>query len=249
MTVNMATRSSVVPPNTDAFPHTHQDPCPAENRPIADGTYVLLTSAATRIGTVVKRATRSEFNHVSIALVKDGRCAIYSFARRRYSAAFHSGMVKEGADRLTATLSSHTGSLAMKQVVGIDDEAVRHRVESMYSQASTFHYNLFDAVMSAFGRTFTIPDAFTCITFTTCALGLDSPHVNTISELTRTLPLRTALIGTAHSLENEAGLVVEPGEAEFWERVGILRSTILSCTSIALLAAQAMNPQRSESRR
>ena len=71
-----------------------------ENITAAPALYIVLSQTHSRIGKLIRKATRSRFSHCSISLTAD-LTQMYSFARYRWHSPWRGGFVQETPNRLT----------------------------------------------------------------------------------------------------------------------------------------------------
>jgi hypothetical protein len=132
--------------------------------------YIILSRTTTGAGKLIRRFTRSYYNHVSMTLNED-LSDIVSFARFNIDTPMHAGYVAEPVERFL-----YAGGPVPIRVfrVEIPDEKSQ-RLKAFFLRAGDRElgllYNYFGALMTMFRIRCRIPGAYTCLSFATTVLG------------------------------------------------------------------------------
>jgi len=126
--------------------------------------YVVLSATPYRIGAMIRRFTREQYNHLSLSL-DEHLTPMYGFARRYYRTPLYGGFVKESLSRYCVG-----GKLSDIKVhrLPISEDQHRHLTElfaKMYSQKQRYLYNHLSAATACFHKRLFVKDAYTCVEF------------------------------------------------------------------------------------
>lgn len=137
--------------------------------------YVVFSSTPYKIGKLIRRVTREEFNHVSISLDKE-LSQMYSFSRRHYRLPFYGGFVHETLSRYHINGASANICLCAVPVTPRQHLALSGMLRDMHRKNKSYIYNHLSALGAVIHKPIRARDAYTCVEFCTKVLrdlGLD----------------------------------------------------------------------------
>lgn len=126
--------------------------------------YVVFSSTPYRIGKTIRKLTRQDYNHVSIALDPQ-REQMYSFARRYYHLPFWGGFVREYPSRFHIKGKPARFKVCKLPVTREQYAQMKNRLEDMYQNRERYLYNHLSVLASPFHRGIPLRDAYTCVEF------------------------------------------------------------------------------------
>lgn len=137
--------------------------------------YVVFSSTPYKIGKLIRRVTREEFNHVSISLDKE-LSQMYSFSRRHYRLPLYGGFVHETRSRYHINGASANICLCAVPVTPRQHLALSGMLRDMHRKNKSYIYNHLSALGAVIHKPIRARDAYTCVEFCTKVLrdlGLD----------------------------------------------------------------------------
>lgn len=143
--------------------------------------YVIVSRTDTNMGRLIRKATRYDFNHVSISFDPSLE-PMYSFARVHINEAFAGGFIEESLNRYCM---GNKKSLLRVYKISVSNEKysrVYNEVKNMYENKEQYVYDLLGAVIGH--RRIIERDSYrkyTCLSFATKMLSYLLPEIDTKS--------------------------------------------------------------------
>lgn len=154
--------------------------------------YVIVSRTDTSMGRLIRKATRYDFNHVSISF-NESLEPMYSFARVHINEAFAGGFIEESLNRYCM---GNKNSLLKVYKINVSSEKysrVYNEVKSMYENKEQYVYDLIGAVI---GHKKIIEKnsyrKYTCLSFSAKMLsyfmsGIDVENIKSIRDICNAL--------------------------------------------------------------
>ena len=193
--------------------------------------YIMLSRTGTGMGKIIRKFTRSEYNHVSLTL-DPALQSFASFARYTVDVALAGGYVKESAARFL-----YSGQPVPIRLYRITVSPSRYQqlqqLFSLAGQNTGLTYNSLGALLSTWRLRFHIPGSYTCLEF--AAAVLDQPFCS-LQELQAYLEPHLIYQGDLHELVTDSGDRSEP----YFARRGILWGTADTAVHFTRLAGRLL---------
>ena len=129
-----------------------------------DAIYIVFSATPSRMGRLIRFATRHEYNHVSLSFDRDIH-RMYSFARYYHSIPLYGGLIEESILRYGPAFGSARVKICRLPLDEPQFAHLRQELEEMWQDREAYIYNTFAAVASPLHRNPAIPKSYTCITF------------------------------------------------------------------------------------
>ncbi len=126
--------------------------------------YVVFSSTPNRMGRMIRRVTKEEYNHASIALDSD-LTRMYSFARRYYQTPLYGGFVRESLSRYHQNGQASRIRVCKLPVTPEQYHALEQLLTKMERDSAHYLYNHVSALGAVVHRRVHAKDACTCIEF------------------------------------------------------------------------------------
>lgn len=184
--------------------------------------YVLFSRQNTKIGRVIRVFLRnSRYTHVALAL-DEKLYTVYSFSRARHDSPFSGGFVREYPVHYIIGEKDVPIKICRVQLTAEEYAAAKSRLEDSIIRREKLIYNLFDALVLPFGRRYRLKDAYTCVSFTAYAIGMD--ETKNIGDLENRLSAGVIYEGGLKQLIQKYSLT-PPENDTYYERRGIFAAT------------------------
>lgn len=129
-----------------------------------DGIYVVFSATPSKMGRLIRLATRNSYNHVSISFDADIH-QLYSFARYHYSTPLYGGLIRESILRYGPDFGNARVKICRLPVDAPQFHHIVNELEGMWSERELYIYNTFAAITTVLHRSPTIPKSYTCVSF------------------------------------------------------------------------------------
>lgn len=126
--------------------------------------YVVFSSTPYKMGKLIRKVTRENFNHVSISLDAE-LTQMYSFARRHYRLPLYGGFVRESRSRYHVNGIAADICLCAVPVSARQHLTLRSMLQDMHRKNRFYIYNHLSALGAVFHRPIHARDAYTCAEF------------------------------------------------------------------------------------
>ena len=126
--------------------------------------YIVFSATPTRMGRLIRLATRNRYNHVSLSLDRDIR-RMYSFARYHRTIPLYGGFVVESILRYGSFAGNARVKICRLPVSEPQYTYLCNYLERLWSERENYIYNTPAALTSLIHRRPAIPKTHTCITF------------------------------------------------------------------------------------
>lgn len=126
--------------------------------------YIVFSSTPYKIGKLIRRVTREEYNHVSISLDKD-LTQMYSFARRHYRLPLYGGFVHETRSRYHVKGVATNICLCALPVTARQYATLNNLLQDMHRKSRFYIYNHLSALGAVIHKPIRARDAYTCVEF------------------------------------------------------------------------------------
>ncbi len=126
--------------------------------------YIVFSSTPNRVGRLVRKFTREEFNHASIALDQN-LTQMYGFARRFYRTPLYGGFVKESLSRYHQNGQASHICVCKIPVTAEQYKELEQLLTKMENDSDHYLYNHLSALGAVMHRRVYVKDAYTCIEF------------------------------------------------------------------------------------
>lgn len=194
--------------------------------------YIMLSRTATGMGKVIRRFTRSEYNHVSLTLDSSLR-SFASFARYVEDVALAGGFVEESVQRF---LSS--GQPVPVRIFRVEVSSTRYKqLQTLFSLAgkreTRLIYNSLGALLSVWHLRCHIPGAYTCLELAATILG---KPFRSLQELGEYLSPHEFFQGNLQKLVTDNGDRSDP----YFDRRGFFRGIADTAVHFARLVSRLL---------
>ena len=129
-----------------------------------NAVYVVFSSTPTKMGRLIRFATRNRYNHVSLSLSGDIR-RMYSFARYRRTVPLWGGLVEESILRYASFAGQSRVKICRLPVEEATLAHLRNYLARLWNDREDYIYNTPGALASLFRLRPAIPKAHTCVSF------------------------------------------------------------------------------------
>ncbi len=126
--------------------------------------YIVFSATPYRIGRMIRRVTKEQYNHVSLSL-DESLTKMYAFARRHYYTPLHGGFVHECPSRYTLNGQSADICLCRLPISQAQFEALKAELAQMYENKERYLYNHLSALTAIAHKRIAVRDAYTCVEF------------------------------------------------------------------------------------
>ena len=126
--------------------------------------YIVFSATPNRVGKMVRRVTKEEFNHASIALDAD-LSRMYGFARRYYRTPLYGGFVRESLSRYHQEGQASIIRICKIPVTEEQYNGLEQLLTKMENDRDHYLYNHLSALGAVVHRRVYAKDAYTCIEF------------------------------------------------------------------------------------
>jgi len=139
--------------------------------------YIVFSSTPSRFGRMIRYASGTRFNHVSVAFDEDLR-KLYSFGRRRNSIPINAGLVREFPERFSLNKVDYVDIKiyrlsVTKQQIQMGKKRIRQIMNDDH-----YLYNLYSVLFYPIFKGFYTYKAYTCVEFVIhllCRMKIDIP--------------------------------------------------------------------------
>lgn len=126
--------------------------------------YIVFSATPTGMGSLIRKATRNRYNHVSLSLSRDIR-KMYTFARLHRAIPLYGGFVVESILRYQSFAGTARVKICRVEVPEPQWTYLQNRLERLWNEREEYIYNTPAAVASLVHLRPAISKAFTCVTF------------------------------------------------------------------------------------
>lgn len=182
-----------------------------------NAVYIVFSATPTGMGSLIRRATRNRYNHVSLSLSRDIR-RMYAFARLHRTIPLYGGFVEESILRYRSFAGSARVKICRVEVPEPRLTYLRNRLERLWNEREEYIYNTPAALASLVHLRPAISKAYTCVTFVQKLLaryalaGVTERDVPTVRSLERRLAPYVIYEGPAPAAAGEWGEDAYPVE-------------------------------------
>lgn len=157
---------------------------------VDNAVYIVFSATPTGMGSLIRRATRNRYNHVSLSLSRDIR-KMYAFARLYRTIPLYGGFVAESILRYRSFAGTVRVKICRVEAPERELTDLRSLLERLWGERDEYIYNTPAALASLVHLRPDIRKAYTCVTFVQKLLtqyGLagvresDSPTVRALEE-------------------------------------------------------------------
>lgn len=159
---------------------------------VDNAIYIVFSATPTGMGSIIRKATRNRYNHVSISLSRDIR-KMYSFARLHRAIPLYGGFVVESILRYQSFAGTARVKICRVEVPEPQWTYLRNHLERLWNEREEYIYNTPAALASLVHLRPAISKAYTCVTFVQTLLarhhlaGVTERDIPTIRSLERRL--------------------------------------------------------------
>lgn len=221
-----------------------------ENFTATPALYIVLSQTHSRIGKLIRKATRSRFSHCSISLTAD-LTQMYSFARYRWHSPWRGGFVQETPNRLTLQGTRETYVEIFCIPVGrAQHRAVAQKIEQMQKDDEEYIYNMLAPLCIPFGGNPAAYKAEICSQFVAQCLSVAKALPGALAEKRAVLPKDFAGVFEAACCYKGQMAHYQPARQAtfnddgFFERMKWREQTSDTCKSLYLLAKRVYKAHR-----
>lgn len=129
-----------------------------------NAVYIVFSATPTGMGSLIRRATRNRYNHVSLSLSRD-ICKMYSFARLHRAIPLYGGLVVESILRYQSFAGAAGVKICRVEVSEPQFTYLRNYLERLWNEREEYIYNTPAALASLVHLRPVISKAYTCVTF------------------------------------------------------------------------------------
>ena len=126
--------------------------------------YIVFSATPTKMGKVIRSATRHDYNHVSLSLNRDIQ-KLYSFARYHQATPFYGGFVVESILRYRSFSRDARVKICRIPVEEPQLTYLHNYIHRLWNDRREYIYNTPAALASLFHLRLYIPKSHTCATF------------------------------------------------------------------------------------
>ena len=126
--------------------------------------YIVFSATPTGMGSLIRKATRNRYNHVSLSLSRDIR-KMYTFARLHRAIPLYGGFVAESILRYQSFAGAVQVKICRVEVPEPQFTYLRNRLERLWNEREEYIYNTPAALASLVHLRPNIFRAYTCVTF------------------------------------------------------------------------------------
>ena len=129
-----------------------------------NAVYIVFSATPTGTGRLIRKATRNQYNHVSLSLNQDIR-KMYSFARIHRAIPLYGGFVVESILRYQSFAGAAKVKICRVEVPEPQFTYLRNHLERLWNEREEYIYNTPAALASLVHLRPSISRAYTCVTF------------------------------------------------------------------------------------
>lgn len=127
--------------------------------------YVIFSKTNTKIGWIVRKILKMDYNHVSLCPNPEGG-ALYSFGRKTYSVPFVGGFIKENFFRLAYPQNSVALHICEIPLCKEQQQRLNRQIHDFCFNTDDYYYNLFSFVKLWRGKTYRCyRNTYDCVEF------------------------------------------------------------------------------------
>lgn len=126
--------------------------------------YVVFSATPTKMGRLIRGATRNRYNHVSLSFDRDIR-KMFSFARLHRAVPLYGGLVVESILRYQSFAGAARVKICRIPATSDQMDLLRSDMERLWLHREEYIYNTLAAVASLVCLRPAISKAYTCVTF------------------------------------------------------------------------------------
>ena len=126
--------------------------------------YIVFSATPTGIGSLIRKATRNRYNHVSLSLSRDIR-KMYTFARLHRAIPLYGGFVVESILRYQSFAGTARVKICRVEVPESQLTYLHNYLERLWNEREEYIYNTPAALASLLHLRPAISKAYTCVTF------------------------------------------------------------------------------------
>lgn len=126
--------------------------------------YILFSSTPSRFGRMIRYASGTRFNHVSVAFDEDLR-KLYSFGRRRNSIPINAGLVQEYPERFSLKKVDYVGIKIYRIPISKQQMRLGKKRIRQIMNDDCYLYNLYSVLFYPIFKGFYTYKAYTCVEF------------------------------------------------------------------------------------
>lgn len=132
--------------------------------------YIVFSATPTGMGSLIRRATRNRYNHVSISLSRDIR-KMYAFARLHRAIPLYGGLVAESILRYQSFAGAARVKICRVEVPEAQLAGLHELLDRLWNEREEYIYNTPAALASLVHLRPNILRAYTCVTFVQAILA------------------------------------------------------------------------------
>lgn len=129
-----------------------------------NAVYIVFSATPTGMGSLIRKATRNRYNHVSLSLSRDIR-KMYTFARLHRTIPLYGGFVAESILRYQSFAGAARVKICRVEVPEPQFTYLRNCLERLWNEREEYIYNTPAALASLVHLRPSIARAYTCVTF------------------------------------------------------------------------------------
>ena len=164
--------------------------------------YIVFSATPTGMGSLIRKATRNRYNHVSLSLSRDIR-KMYTFARLHQAIPLYGGFVVESILRYQSFAGAARVKICRVEAPEPQLTYLHNYLERLWNEREEYIYNTPAALASLVHLRPAISKAYTCVTFVQDILarhhlaGVEETDCPTVRSLERRLAPYVAYEGPA----------------------------------------------------
>lgn len=145
--------------------------------------YIVLTHTGTLLSNVIKKYTKNEYSHISIALDKNLE-NIYSFGRLTPYNMFNAGFVKESLTSGTFKRFKETKtSVYETEITDEQYEIMKKEINRMYNSKEEYKFNIIGLFLVMFNKKIKLPKTFYCAEFVRYILNKANINIDYLPDI------------------------------------------------------------------
>ena len=182
-----------------------------------NAVYIVFSATPTGTGRLIRKATRNQYNHVSLSLNRDIR-KMYSFARIHRAIPLYGGFVVESILRYQSFAGAARVKICRVEVPELQLTWLHNCLDRLWNEREEYIYNTPAALASLVHLRPAISKAYTCVTFVQELLaryglvGVTEADSPTVRSLERRLAPYVIYQGPAPAASGEWGEDAYPME-------------------------------------
>lgn len=131
---------------------------------VDNAIYIVFSATPTGMGSVIRKATRNRYNHVSLSLSRDIH-KMYSFARLHRTIPLYGGFVVESILRYQSFAGTAKVKICRVEIPEPELTDLHNDLERLWNEREEYIYNTPAALASLIHLRPAISKAYTCVTF------------------------------------------------------------------------------------